>query len=463
MRVTPPFIALSLLLSACTSDPERLLQEASNATSQTVCTGVFVSGLAPDAVFDRELRPEPGMGAIAWSLRYDVDRARREVRTRLAGRFASRSTFEDGRGCTLVLGGVRTQELTSRTSAPSLLPDIAGPEVVAASVPNVRAAIDAAFLEHAGEPPRNTAAVVVVKDGQVVGERYAPGISVNTPLSGHSMAKSIVNALVGVLTRKGQLRVSAPALAPEWLANDPRRSITIDNLLRMDAGFDFDEGAGAGIATHMWNEEADTAHFAASAAPSYATGQVWAYSSRSYQILSRILGQAIGGGPQGVNDFAHREVFEPLGMHSVTIEYDGAGTMMGAYAVLATPRDWARFGLLYLDDGVVGGRRILPEGWVRYSTTPTLNAGYGAGFWLNNSDAIIPRWGFHWGLTGAPRDAFMARGYMGQYLVIIPSERLVVVRMGYSHGHGADTEGVSRLVRDVVAALHVQPASAGAP
>jgi CubicO group peptidase (beta-lactamase class C family) len=443
------------LLCGCTGGPVGLLEEASNATSQTICTGVFVSGLPAGDVFRREVRPEPGMSAIAWAVHYDVDRSSREVRARVAGLYASRSVFRDGRGCTLALGGTTARALETRATATALLPNIAGRAIVTASNPALRAAIDREFEEHEGGPLRYTAAVVVVKDGEVVGERYAPGFSVDTPLSGHSIAKSFVNALVAVLVRQGKLDVTSPAGVQEWQStNDLRRRISIDNLMRMDAGFGFDEGSGASVATHMWYTQADTAHFAASASLSDTPGAAWGYSSRSFQILSRIVGNTVGGGPQGLNDFAHRELFDPLGMSHVTIEYDGAGTMMGAYSVMASPRDWARFGMLYLNDGVVDGRRILPDGWVRYSTTPTLDAGYGAGFWLNNTDAIIPHWGFHWGLAGVPRDAFMARGYMGQYIVIVPSENLVIVRMGYAHGRGADIDGVSRLVRETIAATH---------
>src|SRR5262249_48036673 len=122
-------------------------------------------------------------------------------------------------------------------------------------------------------------------------------------------------------------------------------------------------------------------------------------------------------------------------------------------AALASARDWAKFGLLYLNDGVVGGRRILPEGWVKFSTTPTLDSGYGAGFWLNNTQGPIAQWNMPWGMRGAPADAFFARGYMGQYIVVVPSQKLVVVRFGYSQTHSDSTNGTGQLVHDVIAAL----------
>jgi CubicO group peptidase (beta-lactamase class C family) len=204
---------------------------------------------------------------------------------------------------------------------------------------------------------------------------------------------------------------------------------------------------------HGRQSDADDAHFAAGAVLKDKPGTAWGYSSQGYMLLSRLVGEKIGGGPQGVLDFATREVLAPLGMHGVTLQFDGAGTLMGAWSILATPRDWARFGLLYLNDGVIAGTRILPEGWVRYSTTPTLGTGYGAGFWLNTTDAPVPEKGFPFGMPGAPRDAYFARGYMGQYIAIVPSADLVVVRMGFSHGNAGDIAGTGRLVRDVVAAL----------
>jgi CubicO group peptidase (beta-lactamase class C family) len=444
-----------MLLCGCSGPPLSLLDEASHATSEEVCNGALVTGLAGDEAFRLQLRPEPGMWAVAWAVHYDVDRARGEVRSDILGRYPSRAVWREGRGCTLVASdGQAPAALHIAPSAPPALPGIAGPDIVVARDPALRAAIDAAFAERGDETPVATKAVVVVHDGQVIGERYAPGIGIDTPLSGHSLAKSVVNALLGVLVRDRKLDVNARADAPEWQTpGDPRGRITIADLMRMDTGFDFDEGAGAGTATHMWYLEPDIAHFAASRPLVTLPRLQWHYSSGSYAILSRILKETVGP-PQALNDFAHREIFGPLGMRDATIEFDSAGNMMGAHAVFASARDWARFGQFYLNDGIAGNVRILPEGWVRFSTTPTLGTGYGAGFWLNTTHAPVPIWGFPWGLPGVPADAFMGRGYMGQWIVIVPSERLVVTRFGYSHGDAGAMTSVAELVHGVIAALH---------
>jgi CubicO group peptidase (beta-lactamase class C family) len=149
--------------------------------------------------------------------------------------------------------------------------------------------------------------------------------------------------------------------------------------------------------------------------------------------------------------FARAELFDPLGMRHVTLEFDQAGTPEGSSQMLASARDWARFGMLYLNDGVAGGKRILPEGWVSYSAQPTPNAwvGYGAGFWTNLGESFGAKYRIE---HGWPRDAFFAKGTIGQYVIVIPSERLVIVRLGRSPNWPPDGDGVFDLVRDVVAA-----------
>jgi CubicO group peptidase (beta-lactamase class C family) len=128
----------------------------------------------------------------------------------------------------------------------------------------------------------------------------------------------------------------------------------------------------------------DMAGFAVNAPVIAPPGERWAYSSATTQLLARIIRDAAGG-PEQTLALAWRELFNPLGMRSVTLEFDGAGTLQGSTYMLASARDWARFGLLYLNDGVVGGKRILHEGWVDFSAAATLDTDYGAGFWTNRS------------------------------------------------------------------------------
>jgi CubicO group peptidase (beta-lactamase class C family) len=179
-------------------------------------------------------------------------------------------------------------------------------------------------------------------------------------------------------------------------------------------------------------------------------GSVWNYNDGNYVILSQIIREAVGGRAADVMRFARQELFGPLGMRDVTLQFDASGNPEGSGEMLATARDWARFGMLYLDDGVVEGKRILPEGWVKYSASPTPNAwvGYGAGFWTNQGDSF----GANYRIThGWPRDAFMAKGTIGQYVIVIPSEHLVIVRLGISP-NWPDVDGMSQLIRDVIAA-----------
>jgi len=143
-----------------------------------------------------------------------------------------------------------------------------------------------------------------------------------------------------------------------------------------------------------------------------------------------MIGGKVGGGAAGMRAFARRELFDRLGMGDVTMEFDGQGTFVGSTYVYASARDYARFGMLYLDDGVApDGGRILPEGWVAWSRTSTLGAPYGAGFWTNDGPSELAALRVS---AGFPKDGFFASGTMGQRIYIVPSQRLVIVRFGYS-------------------------------
>ena len=294
--------------------------------------------------------------------------------------------------------------------------------------PALKEALDHAFEEPAEPPFRRTKAVVVVRDGKVIAERYAPGIGVDTPLLGFSMTKSLINALLGIMTQQGLVSPSIPAPIPEWrAASDPRHAIEVEHLMRMTSGLALDEtNSGFDPSSQMIYLHDDMAGFAVNAPVIAPPGKRWAYSSATTQLLARIIRDAAGG-PEQTLAFAWRELFNPLGMRSVTLEFDGAGTLQGSTYMLASARDWARFGLLYLNDGVVGGKRILHEDWVDFSAAATLDTDYGAGFWTNRSEHERAKGRVR---AGMPRDAFFASGDLGQRIVILPSQHMVVVRLG---------------------------------
>lgn len=436
--------------------PDQRALLATAAISDTLCEAVFASGLDPDRAFHDQLAPFPATARLGSAVRYDVDRARRQVTTTLAGLFASRSLYREGLGCLLLRGSELPAPIPPLAAAAALLPEIAGPAVVEPGDPRLRAALADAFAEPDAPPYRLTRAVVIVHDGRVVAERYAPGCGPETPLPGFSATKSVIAALVGILVRDGKLAPDAPAPVAAWQApGDARHAITIDNLLRMTSGLAWEEGFAGGVvddATRMRYLAPDMAAYAARRSLAAPPGATWQYNSGNTMILSRLVRDAAGGGVEDVERFARRELFEPLGMHHVELPVDAAGTPVGAFGMLASARDWARFGMLYLDDGRVAGRRILPAGWVDRAASPTPGAvvGYGAGFWTNRGDS----WGaanrLRWGM---PADSFFASGILGQYVVVVPSARLVVVRLGWSLGPYLDTPGVARLVREAIAAL----------
>ncbi|HJV60575.1 MAG TPA: serine hydrolase [Albitalea sp.] len=450
-------VSILALVGCATDQPARAIRVATASTSHTLCSGLFISGRDPERTYREEMRPEHGMGLIDWGLRYRVDRARREVTTTFVDRFEARAVYREGLGCVVVHGELADESAPADAlppPAPGTLADIAGDAPVLAADERIRAAIDDAFAEPDATAWRDTKAVVVVHRGRIVGERYAPGVGIDTPLHGHSVSKSVANALVGVLVREGKLSATQPAPVPEWRAGgDPRRGVTIDDLLRMTSGLPWDEYSGGfDPASRMWHVERDMAAFAAQGELAAPPRTRWAYSNRGFILVGRAVRDAVGGHAPDVARFARRELFGPLGMRHAVIEFDATGTPLLSSHVYASARDWARFGLLYLHDGVVDGRRVLPAGWVQATRTPSPGTGYGAAFWLNNTDTANPLGG-HWGLPGVPADAFFARGYLGQFVVVVPSRELVVVRLGVTHRPGGDVGSVARLVRQVIDAL----------
>ena len=421
----------------------RIILVGNSYVAKTVCSGVFVMGRSPQPVLDEEIHlNDPGILRL---VSVDVDRSGGTVTSRLLGLGARTAVFRPGLGCTLALG-VTPRDLAARgLPVPGAMPaTVRTPWPAPTGAPAARldpaavtAALDEAFAEPGAIPSRRTRAVVVVQNGRVVAERYAPGYSADSPLPGWSMTKSVVNALVGVLVREGRLALDEPLRVPEWATvGDPRGAITLRQALHMSSGLQFSESYGNPLGDVLWMlfGTGDAARFAASKSLAAPPGTRWSYASGTTNIIARALRHAVGGGDEDYWLFPRRALFEPLGMASAVIEPDASGTFVGSSFMFASARDWARFGLLYLQDGVWDGNRILPEGWVAFSTTPAPSAPggvYGAHFWLR-----LPTLYAQSGNEGLPHDAYHAVGHEGQLLTIIPSRRLVVVRLGLSVGRG---------------------------
>ena len=355
--------------------------------------------------------------------------------------YTSVSVYRPGLGCGQLAGGEFTDlegPASIERAVPEQLPDtLAWPTLSTDDIDSARInqILDRAFreTETAYMDRKNTRAVVIFHRDQLIAERYAPGFDATTPQNSWSMTKSATSALLGILVRDGRLNLQDPAPIAEWQnPGDPRRQVTTEDLLFMVSGLEFNEGYEndpVSDVNRLLMNSRDLAAFAASFPVTAEPGTRWAYQTASSVLLGRVIRETLPDDDDYYH-FAQRKLFNHLGARHSHYQADGAGNYVGGAFLYATPRDWARFGLLYLNDGVFAGQRVLPEGWVEYSTTPTpasLNArAYGAQFWLNTKGA--EQW-----MTSIPDDAYAARGHYGQALVIIPSRQLVVVRMGQTY------------------------------
>jgi CubicO group peptidase (beta-lactamase class C family) len=323
------------------------------------------------------------------------------------------------------------------------------------------AALERTFSSKSPEGAPNARALLVVQHGSVVLERYAPGFDATSRFHSWSMAKSITQALVAILVQQGRLDVSAPAPVPLW-QSDERRALTLDQLLHMTSGLanDDDRGGSGGasmVADLIFGRgAADQAAFASSVPLVHDPDEHWAYSTATSTIVADIVQREVGGTRDAMLAFMHTELLGPLGMSGAIPEFDASGTFMGGGFFWASARDWARFGYLYLRDGIWDGKRILPEGWVRYTRTlapAPNNWTYSAHFWINGE----PQGDQFTLLPGAPESVFCASGAYGQWVCMVPTHDLLLVRLGESRDLGWD-EMKGALV-DVIAAFPPQSAT----
>ena len=287
-------------------------------------------------------------------------------------------------------------------------------------------------------------AFMVLHKGVPVEEAYKPQFNRKTRFLSWSMAKSFINAMVGILVKQGKMDIQKPVAIDEW-NKDERNKIKLNDLMQMQSGLKWNEDYGnRSDVTLMLHCESDMGHFAYEKPMAVPAGTLWYYSSGTTNIVSYLIRKQFSS-DSAYYVFANNQLFNKIGIPDAVLEVDPSGTRVGSSYLYATARDYARFGLLFENDGIFNGERILPEGWVKYSTSeaPASKGQYGAFFWLNRSKA----------LPSAPVDMFACDGHDGQHIYILPTQKLVVVILGYSPRSkgGMDTD---RLLKDILATLN---------
>jgi CubicO group peptidase (beta-lactamase class C family) len=427
--------------------------------TKVLCSAVFVSGREVEEAIRNSAGPlflmpghEPGPGDV------EVDEARREVRALRDGRVVRTARFYGDQGCVSLppgRGETGGGEIGfTPVAVVSALPDAAtthwplgdlGAAIDPAEVGIDRAALEAAVDLAFADPEALTQAMVVVHRGRILAERYAPGLDPDTQLESWSMGKSLGATLIGVLVEQGALDLDEPPPIAAWQEpGDPRSGIRLIDLVRMSSGLEFyshhdrDWTPELGYPEHfyVYTGGLDVFDFSVSRPPLFPPGTEGRYHNSDPLTLSGLVRQVVTGRGEEYLTFPQRALFDRIGIRRQVLEPDVAGTFVISGYDYGTPRNWARLGLLYLDDGVFAGERILPEGWVDSVRTPApawRSPVYGGSFWLNRT-----------GNFSLPADAYFMAGAGSQYTIIVPSLDLVIVRMGHLRGGGPGNRALDR-------------------
>ena len=405
--------------------------------AKNMCSAIFVANRNEQQIRSQELNFSP-MNLATFKVNYSDS----SVTGSVFGFAKCKAIYRRGLGVTLI-NELSEQEIRNQhflvAHAPNIDQDtVAWPmgNKVKDSFPDainkaqLTDAIQSIFKEADTAKPIRTRAVVVLYEGKLIAEQYGQDFTKDTKLLGWSMTKSVTSALIGLLVKADKLNIDNPAPVPEWeSADDPRHAITIKNLLQQSSGLNFVEDyTKSSEGTNMLFKKADMGAYTASRPLKNAPGSVFYYSSGNTNILSRIIRQTVG--ENNYHTFPYDSLFYKLGMYSVVLEPDASGTFVGSSYMYATARDWARFGLLYFNKGLYNHQRILSEDWIQQTITPAGSSKlgeYGFQFWLNAGPENNPQSRTY---PSAPTDLYYADGFEGQRIYVIPSKKLVVVRLG---------------------------------
>lgn len=423
----------------------------------TMCSAMFIGGRTQAQVEALELTGTyPEYDALLPKLTAKVDQSNQRITVEFDPAMPPRLAEKGATGCTInpigaAVGGamIRVTERPGSEAPPEKPWPLGDGKIAPRPSPKLTAAVSAAFTNTG---PR-TVGVVVIANGKIAAERYADGFGPFTANRTWSVAKSLTGTLVGVAVQQGIAKTGDPAVIPEWRTGsintpgiqadapaDPRAAITLDQLIHMASGLHSATGGSRTDAVYFGGTAVteETVAWPLEVKP----GTRFRYANNDILLAMRSLRASMGD--QRYATFPDDALFKPLGMRHTVAERDWKGNYILSSQVWSTARDLARFGMLYLNDGVWDGKRILPEGWVKYVATPSGpqpdgEFGYGATFWLLNKS------------PGVPADTFAAFGNRGQYVVIVPSRKVVIVRRG-EDATGARFD-IAKFTADVLAAL----------
>lgn len=437
---------------------DRFRRYAAGIGAHHLCSGTFVVGRvterSPETVLAEDIAPFP---AFAWQddFEWEVDLEERSATVWAADVNPRKARYHGDQGCTLLEDGADSVRFTP-VPVPRNLPEASAQDWPlgdrGAEEPDQagvdRAGLDAA-LDAAMAAGQNTRALAVVRQGRIVGERYAPGFTRNTPQISWSEGKSLTAALIGRLMEKGHFTLDDPAPIAEWRAEgDPRGGILMRHLLTMTSGLDMTNNGLAGPSSLLPDNEHMRVYFDALEVFAHASGQPYGippgtefrYRNSDPLSLGRIVRETVEGAGKEYLTHPQRQLFDRIGSRDFVLEPDPWGNFILSGYEYGSAADWMRFGLLHLWDGVFAGERVLPEGWSDFVSAPSPGAAddeYGGLWWLNAG-------GRH---PDLPRDAYWAAGFMGQITMVIPSADAVVVRLGPSPG------GFDAYLNETVAAI----------
>ncbi len=414
--------------------------------AKVLCSAVFVSEREAGEAFRNSgffFLPEAERPFV----RYTVDETNQSVTLIWRDSIRRSARFIGDQGCVIDNGqGIFFEPVKVSTTLPDplTLPWPMGDRIDDPSLPpEVDSTLLARAVEAAFQPPEAlTAAFLVVYKGQIIGERYAPGIGKNTQLESWSMGKSLTATLIGRLIQQGKLQLEQPAPVPEWQSpGDPRGEITIRHLLQMSSGLRFTAHRDPEAPTYtryldhfyIYSGAVDAFHYSVNRPLQFPVGTEGRYRNCDPLTLGYIMRRLLG---QDYWTYPQRELFDKIGIRRQVLETDPYGNFLLTGFDYGTARNWARLGLLYLQDGVWNGERLLPEGWSEFVSTPApawKEPVYGGLFWLNRN-----------GEFPLPEDAYFMAGAGGQRTIIVPSKELVIVRMGHARGAEAGMEALNR-------------------